>query len=357
MITFKKIDFFTASKEDWIPVHTFRRQFKKEEFPEDPITEDHSWEISEIGYLKNYQMNHAYYIICSDNKPIGIITYQYFDKESASYKGNEKILFFEIQILKAFRNKGIGSKALKILLDPIRKANKSILITETDVISSKGFVEKTGGKITQIFANSKLVMNDLNKNLLQRWVTEASKNNPETDIYFLDNGIPEKFIEAFAIAFTDTGNDQPKDSDELGQETVTAEMIRNEIANNQAAGIKVLSCITVEKTGEVSALSQIKMFPGREEHLAQNLTGVPEMFKGRKLGKWVKSYMLLNILEKYPNTKAIITGNSDSNGPMLHINNSLGFKKYKEAFVAQITSEQLELFLKSSHYDLSYTFI
>ncbi|MHA2365813.1 MAG: GNAT family N-acetyltransferase, partial [Candidatus Hodarchaeales archaeon] len=77
----------------------------------------------------------------------------------------------------------------------------------------------------------------------------------------------------------------------------------------------------------------------------QDLTGVKQEYRGRGLGKWLKSALLLRIRNEFPKVNIVTTGNATSNAPMLSINERLGFKKYKESVNAQITTEQLKKYL------------
>ena len=65
------------------------------------------------------------------------------------------------------------------------------------------------------------------------------------------------------------------------------------------------------------------------------------------LGKWVKAKMIEYLVTRYPDTEAIITGNANSNAPMLYINTTMGYKKYKEGFVGQIKLEKVKEYLQS----------
>ena len=46
--------------------------------------------------------------------------------------------------------------------------------------------------------------------------------------------------------------------------------------------------------------------------------------------------------ELYPDARWIVTENAHSNGPMLNINRTMGFKAYRTAVEYQMTREQLE---------------
>ena len=104
---------------------------------------------------------------------------------------------------------------------------------------------------------------------------------------------------------------------------------------------------TVEEDGEISGLTEMEYNPGLKTMITQGLTGVKEKHRGRGLGKWLKSAILLQVKEQYPEVKTVRTENVTTNAPMLSINNRLGFKFHRESIEAQIILEKLKQYLKS----------
>ena len=139
----------------------------------------------------------------------------------------------------------------------------------------------------------------------------------------------------------------PVDNLEMKRRSFTLELLRGSEKTDELAGVKSITAVSIEKDGQVSGITNVKQLPGREEFLSQGLTGVPLAFRGRKLGKLIKAKMVLYIKENYPDTKAIMTGNANSNGAMLTINTKLGFKLYKELISAQVYLEDLKRYFQS----------
>ena len=88
-------------------------------------------------------------------------------------------------------------------------------------------------------------------------------------------------------------------------------------------------------------MTEILYDPRDGHRILQELTGVRPEFRGRGLGKWLKGKMILHIKETYPKAQRIITGNAESNAPMLSINERMGFKKYKGAEGYKFQTEEL----------------
>ena len=347
MITFKKINLLNATREEWDEFHNIRRAFHVEEFPDEPITSDKAKEIIASGYAKSFHLIDILYLIHDKKKLIGKLSYNYYDKDSPSYKGNEKIVHFDITLLRSYRRKGIGTKTLQLLADQCEQNNKSILITETKLPEVKRFFEKIGAPIAQTGTRNKLVFSNIDMNMIFTWIKEGEEMNPESKALIIEGKKPETYIREIVESFNQSGRDEPKGELETGDDNISEETVRNEERLNALAGIKDLIGIIIEKDGKVSALTHVRIYPGKEKLLSQSFTGVPKQYRGRKLGKWVKAKMVDYITSHYPESEAIITGNADSNGPMLHINTELGYKKYEEEFIAQITLEKLKEYLNA----------
>lgn len=347
MFTFKKIDLLNASREDWKNIHSFRRKYSLEEQPDEPIINDFAWEGFIKGDITTNNLQFFYYAIFNENNQIGLFSCECFNSDSPSYQNNKYTMEFSIQVLKEYRMQGIAVKALKLLIFYAKKENKQILYCETTVPSSRKFFDRIGAKIVQVESQNRLIIKEITKETFQNWIIEGKEKNPSTQVIFLDGKIPEKYISSYIKSFNDTASDQPKDELEIGDEIYTTEIIRKEEESYKQAGIKVFTVLAIETSGEISGISRVLMLPGREKNLRQSLTGVPRKFRGRKLGKLIKATMLLTLIEKYPFIEVIGTGNADSNAPMLHINEAMGFKKYKEELKAQISLDQLESYIES----------
>lgn len=124
MITFKKIDLMSATREEWNDYHKIRRAFHAEEFPNEPITSNKAKEIIGTGYAKAFHLVDTLYLIYEGKNLIGTLSYDFYHKDSPSYKGNEKVVHFDVTLLRSYRRKGIGTKALQLLADQCEEYNK-----------------------------------------------------------------------------------------------------------------------------------------------------------------------------------------------------------------------------------------
>ena len=91
--------------------------------------------------------------------------------------------------------------------------------------------------------------------------------------------------------------------------------------------VEHITIYTRESDGSVSGLTETTCLKEAGHKVTQLLTGVKADCRGRGLGKLLKALMLLDIRDRHPDVKYVVTGNADSNAPMVAINHKLGFKK------------------------------
>lgn len=347
MLTFRKIDLMQLTEDEWKDLHQLRRKIHLEDTPEDPIIEDTSYEERMKDQISMIGLESFFYFIYNDKNLVGVFFFVFFNEASPSYQSNKNLVIFNIDLLKDYRRRGIGTKAIKIMLDICEKNRRSNFIVDTKIPETNKFFEAIGAKIAQKEEENRLKFSELDWQMIVKWTIEGQRENPKTKIVTVEGSIPEIYVDEFLKTYNETINLQPKDEVEMGEIRFTKEQLRKREQSEEQGNIKILTTITIEENGEVSAYTQLGRIPGREKLLSQYLTGVPLKYRGKKLGKWVKAQMLAYTKENYPDTEAITTMNSESNDAMLHINNKLGFTKYKEQITAQVTLDQLKAYIQT----------
>ena len=182
--------------------------------------------------------------------------------------------------------------------------------------------------------------------MIEKWAKEGPERSPETELNLVTS-IPEDIIEKYCKVYTETLNQQPFGSLDIGDIIHTPESFREQEKRREKLGRTHLTYYTVEPNGDISGLTEILLRPESKTIAIQLLTGVQEKYRGRGLGKWLKAEMLLKIRTDHPEVKIISTDNATTNSPMLSINERLGFNPHRESVTAQITVESLEEYLKN----------
>jgi GNAT superfamily N-acetyltransferase len=86
-----------------------------------------------------------------------------------------------------------------------------------------------------------------------------------------------------------------------------------------------------DASGELGGLTQVEIGPEQPDWAYQALTAVARAHRGRRLGLLLKLAMLERLAEVEPQVKHILTSNSETNGHMIAINETLGYRMLGKA--------------------------
>lgn len=99
---------------------------------------------------------------------------------------------------KDYRRKGVGLDIISKIADFANQHNKTMLITNFVMEEDGKFFLK---KIKQVFSSkgyeNKLFFDQVNWNLVNQWITEGKKFNPQTKLIIV-NEIPEQYLTSFS---------------------------------------------------------------------------------------------------------------------------------------------------------------
>lgn len=321
-----------TSRERWEQFHKWNEKQRKEILPKDNLPKRvHVEKRLILGSPDHHQI---IWLIFKDEKKeelVGICSIGWIKEDSELYKENKEIGFADIRIDSDYRSQGLGTKLLKKIVPEMKDAGCKYFETTTAYSSGMNFCEKFGAKIINIEAQNRLYIKNLNWEMVEKWINEGQKRNPEVKIEGF-YGISEKNIEEYCELMTELENEAPtleEEDEERFKDIYTPKRYREFVDHLKERTYTLYTLRTIEPDGKVSGLTEI-FFSNENlpERVNTGLTGVKSIYRGRGLGKWLKASMMQYIKEKLPKTEYIVTGNADHNAPMLSINNRLGFKQY-----------------------------
>ncbi|NHJ47818.1 MAG: GNAT family N-acetyltransferase [Asgard group archaeon] len=349
MIDIIEFDPLTATKEEWLRFHEFRKKRSLENNPDDPVSDNESVENSLKANVQNPETEVKTFSIIDkrENKQIGDAAYVTIRETSPSYEGTKHLAQFDIRLLRKYQNNGIGRRFLRNLYEFAKKDKKKLLVASTDNANGKAFLKRIGAQMALSGVDNRLNLEEVDWKMVEEWERDGQNRNSDVKMECYQR-IPDAILDDYCKIYTEVTNQQPLgDLDiEAGAIIFTPESYRNLEKMFADLNRKWITFVTIEPTGKISGLTEIRYSPSRETFISQLLTGVQLECRGRGLGKWLKAKMLLKIRNEFPKVKIVTTGNATSNAPMLSINNRLGFKAYKETESAQITIEQLAKYLE-----------
>jgi mycothiol synthase len=341
MIDLKRFNPETASHEEFVAVNKYGNLLRAESRPDNPPRSLEST-IKSMKTWKNFPKVdvHLWYIW----KGSDIIAS--FGGNVSFYDENRHLMGGDINVLPEHRRKGIATQILPKIVEIAEANNRTLFISGTDSMVPAGhtFAEKLGMDKGLETHTNQLVLADVDKGLLETWITQAKTKAADFELGLWLNEYPENEIEAIC-KFFEVMNDAPRGDLQIEDGTIKPEDLRQGETSMNARGIKRWVLYARHKSGELAGFTETYFDPENPENLGQGNTGVVPKYRGHGLGRWLKAVMIQKVFAERPIVKRIRTGNADSNKHMLAINHDLGFKPYIAETVWQIEVEKLKVYI------------
>ncbi|MCE7733477.1 MAG: GNAT family N-acetyltransferase [Candidatus Heimdallarchaeota archaeon] len=331
----------SATDEEWEKFFAIREKLHYEHTPDDPFG-DRLVLRKKMSFDNPYEKVWRSLIILNNDSStvLGYLIIYVTTEASPEYEDNKHIAWAYVIVDKAYRRNGIGTDLVRRLIPKLREFKSSTIQVWNEYDSGKAFSKDLGGSIALRNYENRVQFNEIDWAKMNEWVKDGKRRSPGVEIKTFED-VPEEIIEEYVRVFTETANQAPY-GDLDGQEIVTPESRRQQEAMQRDAGTIWITKISVETDGKISGQTEIHYNPKDSHAVYQELTGVKQEYRGRRLGKMLKADMALLIKDKYPNIDYIGTGNAMSNEPMLRINRGMGFKEVKRFETYKFKIDELE---------------
>ncbi len=337
----------TASHAEWARYHAYRALRHRETDPDDPLWDDATieawmrrgephWEVLRLAVLDP----------SNPDAQIGEVSCETSKPGTPPHELNRHLASVNVQLLRPYRRRGIGRTLLARGVALAESRGRSAMESWAEEDDGKTFAQAIGAKVVQNRYENRLVLDDVDWAMVERWAAEGAARSPSTKIEWFRDGVPAEIVEEYARAFTEVFNQQPfGEGGSFRGIVVTPDVFRNRAELNAEVGGTWLGAYTQERDGEVSGLTEMFYVPADATMLGQGLTGVRMKHRGRGLGKWVKAAMLLRARAGFPQARVVRTGNATENAAMLSINDRLGFRPHKRPVIVEASVETVKGYL------------
>jgi mycothiol synthase len=334
-----EIDPRSASREWWERFHAYRRHKQAETRPEDVLMPD---AMAEARMQREDAFMFRRYFCMEDKERVWSgWTARAHKPGTPEYEGNKHLLYGDVYVLKAARRQGLGRRWVAVGLELMREYDCSVLTVNSEEEDGHSFLQWLGAQPRLRERENWLDLAEVDWGLVEEWVAQGQARNPATELVFYENRVPVEALAEFCLAFTEISNLVPLEELDAGPEVVTVEVAEDWFSQQALMQGVIHTYLTREKDGSISGLTGVNYLPHEENRVGQGLTGVRTAYRGRGLGKWLKAAMLLEVQKRYPQARWVVTGNANSNEPMLGINHKLGFRLHREVVVYQIDKAKL----------------
>lgn len=125
--------------------------------------------------------------------------------------------------------------------------------------------------------------------------------------------------------------DAPMDDLAWEQEVFDAERVRQSDAMSAVRRNRsYVSAVRHDATGDLAGYTRLSVSDGVDEAAEQWTTIVSPVHRGHRLGLLLKVANLRLLQEREPAVTQVDTFNADSNGPMLAVNEAMGFRPVRQ---------------------------
>jgi GNAT superfamily N-acetyltransferase len=336
----------SATDHEYACLNEFKNILRSEVLPEDPLF-PYSEDVQRWRTMPDFQKETAWAVW--DEKGEKIIA---FGEGYVWYTGdNEHLAQFSIEVLPEHRQQGLGRRILSHVVEFAHCHKRRLLVSGSNdrVPASGAFLARLGARQGLLDRTNQLRLSELDRSLIERWMLQSRSLLDTFDLGLWNNAYPEDHLVAIAHLIKELANDEPRDDLEMEDFNITPEFLRQLEQNIFAAGTKRWSIYITSRVGNhLVGLTEVFWNPNRPTILEQGFTGVLVAYRKKGLGRWLKAEMMTRILHERPEVEVIRTGNSNSNAPMLKINNSMGFKPFIARAVWQVDVEVVEKYLSAT---------
>lgn len=329
-----------ASASDWAEFHRYRRIRHEQRRPEDPLLPD---DLVEKSMKREDPFGESvYYGVVKDGAFISLFSAGTMKPAAPSYENNKHILWAGASVLPEHRRQGIGRMWIGRTRDLFDKWPETrVLTVTTEEDEGHAFLKWLGAEGKWTGAENRLKWKEIDWDMVREWVEDGPRRAAGAHIELYEDRVPESLWEEYLPVYTALGNLAPREDLDMGDWVSTPENWREMYSRADEQGDVHHTMLMREADGTISGLTEVWFNPAQETLINQDLTGVVPEFRGRGLGKWLKGSMLDYVRGRYAGIDWVVTGNANSNAPMLSINHRLGFKEYKGATSYQISKDDL----------------
>jgi GNAT superfamily N-acetyltransferase len=246
----------------------------------------------------------------------------------APLKDNPTVAILDVAVHPGHRRRGIGSTLLTDGIELARRWDRTDLMAEIDEpapgTAGRAFAQRHGWSCDLVETRRDLVL-PVDEARLAAMEADAARASADYRIVTWRDRIPDEFLADRALLERRMTTDAPHGDLPVEEEDWDERRIREYEDAHLARGRTVLSAGAVT-CGRLVAFTDLQISLASPERANQAGTLVLREHRGHRLGARMKVAVLRAVMASFPAVRRISTYNSDSNVPMVAVNEALGFR-------------------------------
>ena len=243
-------------------------------------------------------------------------------------KDNPTVAVVDVAVHPGTRRRGLGTALLTEGIRLAAAAGRTELIAEVDEpgprTPGREFAQRFGWTCDLLETRRDLVLPP-DEQALSDLEAAARKASAGYDVITWRDRTPDELLDDRALLEQRMTTDAPHGDLPVEEERWDGDRIREYEASHVARGRTVLSAGAVQD-GRLVAFTDLQVPIAQPERANQAGTLVLREHRGHRLGALVKAAVLRELAATLPQVRRISTYNSDSNLPMVAVNEAFGFR-------------------------------
>jgi GNAT superfamily N-acetyltransferase len=243
---------------------------------------------------------------------------------------NTHVAFMEILVRPAARRRGVGGALLDAGLELARAKSRSTVISEVNTplggrSEGREFLERRGFT-TGIVERHRVLDLPLDQDRLDALATSAAPHHADYRLETVGDVVPAQYLDGYCALQSAFNDEAPTGDLDVEPEAWDADRVRQTEARLREQGRHICSTVAFAPDGSMVALTDMSTSDSQPSIGLQGGTLVLPKHRGHRLGLASKVANLRHFQADFPAVRAVHSWNAEENGPMVAINDTLGFR-------------------------------
>ncbi len=329
----------TAPPELWAQRHVFRRA-RHAQSGADELPPSDAWFEAIERQPSDFGRN-VHWVTRAEGLIVGIVYAFLPNPEQPDIQAALPHLYADGFVLKEWRRRGIGRRLLAEIHGLMTAHGKTLLTLSADEADGHAFLRAIGADERLRSVDSRLALDAVDWTMVEDWHAAMHRALPGLTETIHAGEVPDAEFEAILPLHNALLPDLPRDRLDQPLVPVTMAMAMEWKRNVQFQQVEHHMVVLRDADGSVIGFSDVCWHPEQTDRVHQIVTGVRRDRRGLGVGKGLKAALLRHIRSTRPTVRLMITRNAATNGPMLAINQRLGYAEHKVLGTYQIGVEEL----------------